>query len=72
MFMKDSPKAHDFGVFMRVGTKVVCRGALAHDFSLEGEVEMVIPECPRGVYEYGVRLVNGNYKLFFPQDVRRA
>lgn len=53
-----------------VGTPVVCRGLLATEFSLSGVVEDCVPEKPRGVYLYGVRLVNGNYKLFPPECVR--
>lgn len=56
----------------KIGTKVVCRGALAEDFSLAGVIEDAVPENPTGVYLYGVRLVNGNYKLFPPENVKAA
>ena len=60
------------GDHLKAGDKVTCRGEFAREFSLAGVVEDSIPEKPTGVYLYGVRLVNGNYKLFPPDRVRRA
>lgn len=53
-----------------IGTKVVCRGQFASEFSILGVIEDWIPENPSGVYMYGVRLVNGNYKLISPENVK--
>jgi len=54
-----------------VGTHVICRGAFAREFSICGVVELVIPENPTGAHAYGVRLENGNYKVFAAEDVTR-
>lgn len=52
---------------MKVGDKVVCRGVFAYEWSLTGVVEEVFPDgmC-------GVRLSNGNFKLFPAERVRPA
>jgi hypothetical protein len=55
---------------IKIGTKVICRGKPASEFSLAGVVEDMIPENPRGVYAYGIRLVNGNYAVFEAERVR--
>ncbi len=55
-----------------IGTRVLCQGILASGFSLVGVVEDMIPENPTGVYKYGVRLTNGNYKLFPAANVKAA
>jgi hypothetical protein len=60
---------------VEVGAKVICRGMFAKDFSLAGTVEVVLSKGaiggPNEVYGYGVRLVNGNYRVFPKEDVKK-
>ena len=52
---------------MKVGSKVVCRGVFAYEWSLTGIVEEVFPDgmC-------WVRLSNGNAAMFPKERVRPA
>jgi hypothetical protein len=51
---------------MNIGTKVVCKGVFAKDFSLVGTVEVTRFDM------IGVRLENGNFKWFPKANVGRA
>ncbi len=56
---------------IEVGAKVVCKGKYAREFSLDGKVERVIQDPLMGTV-YGVRLVDGNYLMFLPKNVKEA
>lgn len=58
----------------KVGEEVECLPPLkpSAGFSLRGRVELCIPERDGSQYAIGVRLVNGNYKIFSPEQVRRV
>ncbi len=60
--------------FFRAGERVWFCGEHSHQFSLRGTIEDVLPTVEggriTGVYKYGVRLENGNYKLCRPNQVR--